>query len=262
MSNRPPSSKELSEMKFRKQRGPRDSARFKTMNCELIIHRSSFIVACFCALWFSLLPTQSWAGAQENYKLENVDALSEKNLADGIRNGLKTDGVRLADSKGTPVCELWLRKFIPLKAGVTTANYGALMEGVLLGVLHFPSKGSDFRGQQIKPGYYTMRYEQIPQDGNHLGVAQQSDFILLSPVTADKELDAPLKFDVLVNLSRQASGSNHPAVFMMVPATASSGLQHTNQGYWIASTKTQAKPANADKALEFPLAIVLIGKTD
>ena len=48
--------------------------------------------------------------------------------------------------------------------------YGALPEGALLGVVHFPKATTDFRSQTIKAGFYTLRYGLIPQDGNHMGV--------------------------------------------------------------------------------------------
>lgn len=216
--------------------------------------RRLFLTAVLC-----VLALQAWAVAQENYKTETLGACSDKALADGIRNALQPQGTRLVDSKGTAVAEVWLRRNVPLKSGASDANYGSLAEGTLVGLLNFPAKGSDFRGQPIKPGLYTLRYAQIPQDGNHMGAAPQPNFLLLSPAAADKSPDAISK-EALIKLSRQASGSNHPAVLMLIPATGASSVQQNDQGHVAVVIKTQA--GGSDKGAPFPFAIVLVGKAE
>jgi hypothetical protein len=204
-----------------------------------------------------------WGIPPASYKTETTGACSDSSVAEGLRRALQPKGVRLVDDKGATVGEVWLRSNLPLKAGASAANYSALPEGTLVGVLHFSDKSADFRGQSIKAGFYTLRYAQILQDGNHQGAAPYPDFLLLAPAAADKDLDAQLKFDALVKLSRQASGANHPAVFMLLPPTASTdALQHSDQGYWAVVSKTQAKSTSSDKATDFPFAIVLVGKAE
>jgi hypothetical protein len=60
----------------------------------------------------------------------------------------------------------------------------------------------------------------MPDDGNHLGVAPSRDFLLLVPAAADPGPDTTPKFADLVALSRQASGTKHPAPLSLVPAEA------------------------------------------
>ena len=74
----------------------------------------------------------------------------------------------------------------------------------------------DARDQKLKVGLYTMRYAQVPQDGNHMGVSQYRDFLVVSPLAADTQLDKALSFDDLVALSRRATGTGHPAVMSLV----------------------------------------------
>ena len=42
-------------------------------------------------------------------------------------------------------------------------------------------------GQGIQPGLYTLRYELVPNDGNHLGVANSRDFGLLVRAADDPD---------------------------------------------------------------------------
>src|SRR5205085_8813273 len=112
---------------------------------------------------------------------------------------------------------------------------GTLSAGEFVGLLHFPKAGSDFRAQPIKAGYYTMRYALIPQDGNHMGVSPNRDFILLSSVSADTDPAKNPSFNDLLKLSRQASGTNHPAIISLAPVRDQSfpSAVQDDQGHWM-----------------------------
>ena len=60
---------------------------------------------------------------------------------------------------------------------------------------------SDFRGQAVPGRHYTLRYQLLPQDANHLGVSPNPDFLLAIPVASDTKPDAVYPFDKLVALS-------------------------------------------------------------
>ena len=72
------------------------------------------------------------------------------------------------------MCEIWFRAAIPTQTGrnVEGANFPELSSSEFVGVVTFPKQVSDFRGQPIKPGSYGLRYELLPNDGNHMGVAR------------------------------------------------------------------------------------------
>ena len=145
----------------------------------------------------------------QTYKVENAGAPPAADLPKPLQDALESQGTRVVNGQGDTLLEVWLRKTVPTSSsagGSSDFLYGSLSEGVFVGVLHFPSQGADFRGHAIKPGFYTLRYGLIPQDGNHMGVNPTRDVLVLCPVAADSDLGTALKFDDLVKLGRQASG--------------------------------------------------------
>jgi hypothetical protein len=129
-------------------------------------------------------------------------------------------------SGGTPLCNLWLLKSVPTVRSSDNSPdilYGNLQIGELVGVMQFLAPAQDFRHQKVPAGVYTLRYGQIPQDGNHMGVSQYRDFLLLCPAAADTNPDTALGFDQLVALSRKSLTTGHPAVMSLIPAN--SGVQ-------------------------------------
>ena len=167
---------------------------------------SSSNIAClavFSAFGFSAL-------AQE-YKLEPI-ATAAPNLPADYAPVIQTQGYRVVGASG-PWCEVWLRKAIPVggKPADDAIVFG-IPQGTLLGVLRFPGKGADRRGQVIPAGLYTLRYSNQPVDGAHQGASPQRDFALLTPMAADADPAATPAFADLVQMSLKASGSPHPAV--------------------------------------------------
>jgi hypothetical protein len=156
-------------------------------------------------------------------KLEKLPALKDSSVPAAVRAALDAGGSRLLRPDGSVLCEAWLRKSLPVGrvAAAKGAAYPEISESALLGVISFPNGGKDFRGQAIKPGFYTMRYELLPEDGNHLGVAPTRDFALLLSASTDNDPDAQYDFAQLVKLSAQAAGTNHPAVFVLLQPTLS-----------------------------------------
>jgi hypothetical protein len=127
---------------------------------------------------------------------------------------------------------------------------------VFLGVLHFPNAGADFRGQAIKPGFYTLRYGLIPQDGNHMGVNPTRDVLILCPVAVDNDLATTLKFDDLVKLGRQASGTPHPGFLLGAPVNGDSfpAVVKDDQGHWNLQVKLHGSGG------DLPIAFTVVGK--
>lgn len=210
---------------------------------------ASFLLAC-------LVSFAALAWGQGAYKTESIGALNSPDVPKTLTDALEPQGTRLVNDKGAPVSEVWLAKSIALAAagGSSDAVYPALSVGELVGVLHFPSQGSDFRGQPIKPGYYTLRYVKIPQDGNHMGVNPYPDFLLMSPVAVDTQLGAIGKVEDLVKLSKQASGTAHPAILSLVPVSqgaAFPSVVQDDQGHWALQVKAGGS---------LPIALILVGQ--
>ncbi len=207
----------------------------------------------------ALLVSASTLFAQGNYKVEPAGA-PPADVPKAVADLLSKTGAKLVSDQG-PVAEIWLRQDIPAAASPDSSSdvlYGAIAPGTLVGVLHFPAAATDFRGQPIKAGYYTLRYDLVPQDGNHMGVSQYRDFLLLVPTAQDTSPTATLAFNDLVKLSRASTGTGHPGVLVMDPVNQSAGQLPAAFKDDLGNWAVQLKGASGSKDL--PLAVVLVGK--
>ncbi len=185
------------------------------------------------------------------YKLEPV-ATPAPDLPAAYASVISTHGYRVVGPNGA-WCEVWFRNTIPPGPKPSDPAIALpIAQGTLIGVLRFPAKGMDRRGQQIKPGVYTMRYSDFPVDGAHQGVAPQRDFALLTPIAADADPNTMPGFDVLVGMSKKASGSNHPAVLSLEPPSGTTfpALSQEGDTDWSLSVKVG----------DLPIAVILVGQ--
>jgi hypothetical protein len=202
----------------------------------------------------------------QDYKAEALTTPAPADVPKVLQDLLQPQGARFLDGEGKPFAEIWLAKSVTGQATPNTSGdviYGSVDPGAFVGVLHYVQDGSDFRGQHIKSGYYTLRYDLIPQDGNHMGVSQYRDFLLLVPVAQDTDPSTPVKFDDLMKLSRQASGTGHAGVLCLdttdsAPATLP-GAFKDDMDNWALALTTHVMPAGG-AAKDLKMAIVLIGK--
>lgn len=167
---------------------------------------------------FLILPLLSVVCSAQ-VKLERTGAPTDAAVPTSVRRVLAPEGYRVLRGDAIALAEIWLRKALPTPAAAAAKDvlYPELAPSMMVGVLSFPRGAKDFRGQPIKPGYYTLRYELLPEDGNHLGVAAYRDFLLLLPAAADPDPSAQYEFPNLVKLSAQAAATNHPATFALLP---------------------------------------------
>lgn len=215
------------------------------------IHRTLAYLVAVPLLWA--------ATALGQYKAESIGAPASPDVPKPLQDLLDSQGTRVVDAQGSTLCEIWLRKTVPANPNPSNSSdilYGALAEGTFLGLLHFPAQAADFRGQAIKPGYYTLRYALIPQDGNHMGVNPYRDTLVLGPVAADTNLETALKFEGLVKLSRQASGTPHPALLVLGQVNGDSfpSVVKDDEEHWNVQVKLHGQ--NGD----IPFAITVVGK--
>lgn len=184
-----------------------------------------------CFLVFVAILTAPFALAQ---KIEKLPAFSGDAPAK-VKAALESIGYRVFLPNTLPACDVWLAADVP--TAKRTDSKGAsypFADSEFLGVITFPRGGAqDFRGQTVRAGTYTMRYQLLPNDGNHLGVAPNPDMVLLIPVEDDADPSATYDFGKLVALSTEASHTAHPAVFeMMPPEGAEPRAAQTDDG-WI-----------------------------
>jgi hypothetical protein len=169
---------------------------------------------------------------------------------------LNKAGNKIVADNGSVYAEIWLRSTMPSgpNTGESSVTLPTIPLGALLGVMRFTAKGSDRRGQNIAPGVYKLRYGNYPVNGNHQGVAPQRDFLVLVPAALDKSADPISDFDALIELSRKASGTPHPAVlsFWKADAGDKAGFEKQGEKDWVLTTNLG----------DTKVSIILIGKVE
>lgn len=195
------------------------------------------------------------------YKVETIGACTGPDISDAVKKTLQEQGLRVVGDSG-PFCEVWLRKVLSQSAGTGT-DYNTLAAGTFVGVIQYLSKGGDYRGQTIKPGIYTMRYQTMPSDGNHMGVSPTPDYFILMPPNADKDPDVVLEYQDIIKLGKQASGLSHICPLYLTAPTGgrSPGFKSVDEGHWALEAKTKAQPKGGAE-IDFPIAIILVGKSE
>lgn len=168
-----------------------------------------------CPALLSLILTTSIWG--EKTAIETIGAFRGAGWTPELYENMESEGYRITGDNGDVLCEIWWREEVPSgeKSDILGAIYRQLSRSVLLGVISFPEGTRDFCGQPIRAGVYTLRYELLPNDGNHMGVAPLRDFLLLVPAEMDTAALATLTYEELVSLSKRASATNHPAVLSL-----------------------------------------------
>jgi hypothetical protein len=142
-----------------------------------------------------------------------------ESVSDAIKGTLAAESVTVSVD-GATLAQFWFRSQPVAAASPSTdlgVNFGKIEDGSLVGVIQLESKWADYKKDPIAPGVYTLRYEVMPADGNHMGVATYRDFLLLSPIANDKDPNKNLGFEDMVSLSSEATGVPHPAVLSLFP---------------------------------------------
>jgi len=215
------------------------------------------IAACFA---ISPIFVLSLLCAAQTGKVESIGPLTDSSVPRAVLETLEAKGYRLTLDEPAPACELWIRKSVPAqpKKDIEGLAYPQLAESTLVGVIRFSQPAADFRGQRIRAGFYTLRYELIPNDGNHLGVAPNRDFLLLVPAASDADPKAQFKFEELVALSREATGTKHPGPLSLAQAdgmVTAAAVSKDEQDHWIFSV-----PVKLESGDEIPMALVVKGR--
>jgi hypothetical protein len=211
----------------------------------------------------SILALSVAAIAQGTYKIQATQGPPGGDVPQSIQSSLQPQGESLLDGSGKVLCGVWLRKDLAAAASPDTAAnvlYGKIAQGSLVGVIHFPEATKDFRGQAVREGYYTLRYELVPQDGNHMGVSQYRDFLLLVPAAKDTDGDKAVTFTDAVKLSRDSTDTGHPGVMVMdsvsdTEKTFPAVFQDYSQNW---ALQMEAQLGSGGPKLQ--LAIVLVGQ--
>jgi len=199
-------------------------------------------------------------------KAEPLNEAPPEALSEAIRSALETSGVRVVDADGKPFADLWLVRSVAAPAAPSGPE-GAVLHpylkaGQLIGAIRLASEIGDYRAQPILEGVYTMRYGLQPLDGDHLGVSTYRDYVLLSLPEEDTEAGVVGEED-LEFLSTGASGTTHPAVFMLAPAPEGTEppavVRDEEEDRWgVVAPLTVELPDN--ETATAPIQLVLLGR--
>jgi len=202
-----------------------------------------------------LLSTMAFAA--QGSKVESIGAISDAAASDGLKKALEAKGSRITLSDGA-YCDIWLRNGLPGAKNDTQGAVYSFGDSVLVGVISFARPTTDFRGQAIKAGTYTLRYGLHPADGNHLGISPIRDFLVLVPIAMDQNPEAQFRFEELMKMSQKSTGTNHPGVISLVQSDGASPPKMEQDGSHVvfsAKIKTQS-------GSEVPIGIIVKGRAE
>ena len=207
----------------------------KRFLCQLLIWGSLFCIA-----------SNVFAAAAQ---VERIGALTAPGASDALKQAVEEKGYRITLDGGW-TAEFWFAKQLKTAAkNVPGALYSELTNAEFVGVVNLPKGMADFRGQAIPAGVYTLRYQLLPQDGNHMGVAPNPDFLLAIPVASDPNPEQGYLYKKLVALSAKTTGTNHPAVIALDTAGDPSSVAGDAQGVMVFTVTVPSSGASATEKL-------------
>jgi hypothetical protein len=189
-------------------------------------------------------------------KLATVGPCTDPAVPDGVKKVLANQGQSVTLDDGSSI-QLWPRQEVTSSGKAREDATYPFARSTFLGVIHFEKNTRDYRGDAIPAGFYNLRYELQPNDGDHLGTSPTPDFLLLVPPTADADPEHTYDFQQLVDLSRQTTGIKHPAPLNLLPADAKEfpSVATDPDDHTILSFKVKTQSG------ELPVALVVKGTT-
>jgi hypothetical protein len=211
------------------------------------------------------------ARADELYSMDRVKLASPGHLPATLVEMLKPLGFRVWSKDGEKkkvICEVfWVRQVSGQSAmtedaaGPGRVLYGSVRAGALVGMVHFlvtESYVRDFRFVTLRPGYYTMRYAIMPK-----GVRenQRGDFVVLSPVSVERNAAHSPSLDELMRRGRLTSRTKRPAMMSLVEVDTDQrfpSLNTDDEGTSVLQDKLHLKPGKSGTGRDLPLALVVV----
>lgn len=201
----------------------------------------------YIAFILSVVALGAWAVPSYAAALgvERLGPLAASGASAAVTQAVEDKGYRVTLDDGWSA-DFWFARTLATSSNAAAgALYPDLSNGEFVGMVTFPKGASDFRGQAISAGTYTLRYQYIPQDANHMGVSPNPDFLLAIPVVADAVPAENMPLKRLVTLSAKAVGTAHPAVFAMATAGAPGTISKDSEGMTVLTVEV---PSAAGKA--------------
>jgi hypothetical protein len=177
----------------------------------------SLNTSCISTVLIALLSCP-WVLGQEP-SLETAETALPDAVSAGMKEHLQPTALTVKID-GKVFGEFWMRKDLPTTEGSQATlgvNFPGIARSTVAGVVRFHQTWTDYKSQTVPAGVYTLRYEILPADGNHMGVSPYRDYLLLVPASEDQDINATYNYEQLMDLSRKAPGTNHPAVLALFP---------------------------------------------
>ena len=154
---------------------------------------SRFVILICCVT--ACLATQVRAAGSS---VERTGPFSAPEASSDLKKAIEDKGYRVVLDDGWSA-EFWFASPLATAAKESAgALYPELTNGEFVGVVSFSKGTTDYRGQAIPSGTYTLRYQYLPQDANHMGVSPNPDFLLAIALASDPDPSAVLPFKKLV----------------------------------------------------------------
>src|SRR5271157_534101 len=180
-------------------------------------------------------------------QVQRIGALSAVGVSDELKHAVEAKGYRVTLDDGWPADFWFVLQLKTALKDVPGALYPELANGEFVGVVNLPKGMNDFRGQSIPSGVYTLRYQLLPQDGNHLGVAPNPDFLLAIPIASDRSPEQRYLYKKLIALSALSTGTGHPAVLAMDSAGVPGSVVKDAQNVAVFSVAVPASASANEK---------------
>jgi hypothetical protein len=180
-------------------------------------------------------------------KVERISPPPATGVSEALHQAVDAKGYRVTLDDGW-TAEFWLaRQLKSEKKDVPGALYPELTNAEFVGIVRFPQGFSDYRGQSLPAGVYTLRYQLLPQDGNHMGVAPNPDFLLASPASDDSRPEQSYVYRKLVAVSAKSTSTGHPAVIALESAGEPGNVTKQDNGNVILSVGIPAADGSTVK---------------
>ena len=181
--------------------------------------------------------------------VERIGPLSAPAASDDLKKAVEDQGYRVTLDDGWTADFWFSRARLAASQNPPGALYPSLANGELVAIANFTKGASDYRGQAIPPGLYTLRYQYLPQDANHMGVSPNPDFLLAIPADADSPPAVDVPFRRLVTSSAKSTGGSHPAVFAMAAAGAPATVIKDDQRMTVLTVEVPTSTPNKTEKL-------------
>ena len=168
-------------------------------------------------------------------------------ISDALKQSVAAKGYRVTLDDGW-TAEFWFANQLKTeKKDLSGAVNPELSNSEFVGLVRFPQGMSDFRGQSLPAGMYTLRYQLLPQDGNHMGVAPNPDFLLACPAADDTRPEQAYAERKLFALSAKSTSTGHPAVIALESAGKPPSVSKQESGNVVFSAAVPAAGGTAVK---------------